>query len=755
MVNQPGAARVSSLCLAACCAWAGAASAQTADELIDGPPFDTIVLENGTDLRVRPLDAPRRNAFRKPTTGDIVVKPIASPDQSLRVEWDAVARVRWFEDVLLSASQEAIDADDFDAAYLLLQRLEASQPRWPGLAPGFERLLREEALARFRAGETAHSLALLGALYDRAPRSRGLSGAVDAVGDAIVEKLWSEEDYRGVGGSLESLAEQFENLPLKTPAKWRERLAVKQQQLLTQASGLLDRGLPSEAREAATGAAALGPLDARGEALVRQIQQADPTVRVGVFRRAPTGDPRPRIDRPAARRVARLLGGSLARLDDYVGQGGAYSSPLGVLSAGEDRRSIRLQVAPEQLRTDPAAAHAVARTLTRVAADPPAEFAALAQLVDLVSIESAGRVTLRLRTPHLRPEALLLGAAPESITRLTTTDWTRDEAGDGATRLVCEDSTVALRRVEEIAYEDDGRAIAALARGDIQLLADAPLWSLPSLRKLSTVQVGRYRIPTVHCLLVGPDSRLAARRDARRAIVYATPRAYFVNDLLLAGKRMTGVQVLSASLPTGTSLNDPLRYSYTESVATRPYRPRLSALLTAVSAQIAAKDAESENLPEEPPLTLAYPNTPVARLACLTIADQFAAVGASLRLAPYDDESELTSLADYDLRYAEVRIDEPMVQAWSLLGPDGLAGDCSAALLTALEAIPTAASGEELSDRFFEVHQIANGDLQVIPLWQTVDHYAWHTSLTGVPETTVDLYQSIGRWRRGSVGSRR
>lgn len=93
-----------------------------------------------------------------------------------------------------------------------------------------------------------------------------------------------------------------------------------------------------------------------------------------------------------------------------------------------------------------------------------------------------------------------------------------------------------------------------------------------------------------------------------------------------------------------------------------------------------------------------------------------------------------------------------MVQAWSLLGPGGLACDCSEALLLALERVPLATTGQELSDRLSDVHQVAHGDLQVIPLFQTVNHYAWHKGIEGLPRETVDLYQTVDQWRRPGAG---
>ncbi len=37
-------------------------------------------------------------------------------------------------------------------------------------------------------------------------------------------------------------------------------------------------------------------------------------------------------------------------------------------------------------------------------------------------------------------------------------------------------------------------------------------------------------------------------------------------------------------------------------------------------------------------------------------------------------------------------------------------------------------------------------ELPVLPLWQIVDHYAWHTRLKGPPEVSHTLYETIESW---------
>lgn len=724
-----------------------------AEAIEDAEPFDRLTFKEGAELEVLQLDLPRRRGVRPPSSGDVLAKLREPVGQEVRIEWRFVEEITLFEQLLLQAAAEAIAEKDFGAAYRRLVRLEKIDPRWPGLEAGFQQLLRDEALAKFRGGENKHALALLGSLYERAPSARGLASAVDAVGDSVLSELWDQEDYRAVSATYRLLDEQFDNLRLKTPTEWSNRLGGRQQSLLSAAADALRNGDMTDARRQALAAEALQPLDQAGRRLLAEIRRADPTIRVGVFRQAPTSTLERRVDRPASRRVGRLTNDALVWLNDYQSRGGVYGTPLGRVEVSDDSRTITMSLANEISSVTPDAAHRIARNLLSIPTQSFGTFGPLTQLIATVRVDDTDRVTVTLRTPHLRAESLLLGPMPAELSTLTPSRWEKGDDGT-TTTYTLRDQSRGRFRLFEVSYEDDEEAVRALARGEIDVLADVPPWRLNALRGMSKVRVGQYRIPTVHCLVVGKNSRLATSREARRAITYALPRDYVVDQLILGGRAANGYQALSAPLPAGIALSDPLRYGYSSSIAVRPFRPRLAALLNAVSVNMTRKAEEDDALPTEPPpLRLAYPPSPIATLVCRTIADQFTSMGKPLELVPVADEAELTTDDSYDLRYAEVRIDEPMVQAWELLGPGGVAADCSAALMTALERVPLATTGEELSDRMAEVHQIAHGDLQIIPLMQTVDHYAWRTSVPSIPNETVDLYQTIAGWQRADTGA--
>ena len=102
----------------------------------------------------------------------------------------------------------------------------------------------------------------------------------------------------------------------------------------------------------------------------------------------------------------------------------------------------------------------------------------------------------------------------------------------------------------------------------------------------------------------------------------------------------------------------------------------------------------------------------------------------------------------FDLMYAEAAVWEPLTDARRLLGPAGLAGRTSPLMAMALDQLATSQNWNQALARLKEIHRIAHYDLPVIPLWQTVNSFAYRQSLEGVAEAPVSLYQNLPAWRK-------
>lgn len=756
----PFAARLIGLALA--CAAAGRGAAES---LPNAEPYDIVVLKTGGDegrLEVYPIELPARRVPNPPPAGAFTARTLDNPGEPLSINWAAVERIEFFEQRLLNEAARLTRRREFPLAFDHLARLDRDYPTWPGLDGAFASYLRADALARFRDRDYDHALAILHSLYDRSPDARGVRQAVDAVGGEILKAAWEANDFRAVGATLAALRDRFPKLDLKTVPSWEKRLDERAAAAIERAERALAEGDFRQARVAANEAIGLTPGAEAPTALLERIERRNPTVRIAVIQSG-EGAPSVRLDTPIARRLSRLTGGVLARLDDYAPTGGVYSSALGEVLSDDSKRAVRLRLTPEAADGG-RGTYLVARALLHAAEERTPELHALAERAAQVAVERPNEITVALSRPHARPEALLKGPMPESLLELAPQSWKVADASDERVVYQRVAEGRGFQVLEETRYASEQAAVDALLRGDVHVLANLPPWRVVAMRRARGVSIGEYRLPTLHCLLMSAETPLRRSREARRALCYGLSRERFVKDVLLGGEPAPGFQTLSAALPAGRSLGDPLRYGYNDGLVPRPFQPRLAALLSALGRRQLAKEAEesADNESGEtaaagdpPPLVLLHPPTPVARLACRSIEAQLDALGVEVKRVEAAEREIATDPIPHDLRYAEVRVGEPMVDAWRLFGPEGLAGDCSATLLAALEQLDRATNGKEVGDALQEAHEVLAGDLPMAPLWQTVDYYAFRTDLAGLPQETVDLYQTLNAWRYETRGGRR
>lgn len=279
----------------------------------------------------------------------------------------------------------------------------------------------------------------------------------------------------------------------------------------------------------------------------------------------------------------------------------------------------------------------------------------------------------------------------------------------------------------EVAMADSALAVRALKRGEIDVLDRVPPWELKRVAGSADIAVVPYAQPSVHLLVPNPNKPLAASRVLRRALAYGIDREGILRRSLLGGQAIEGCEVLSGPLPRGAA--------YDAAIEPKPYDPALAAVL--VGAEPAAASSGG--------LVLAHPAGPIPRLACQSIAGQLAAIGLPVTLR----ELAIGELpgAGYDLLYVESTLSDPANDAWSVLGPEGAAGQCSPAMLLALRAVETAGDDAAKTAALHAAHRLAASELAVIPLWQLTEHLAHQTSVSGIGERPRALYEHRPEWQ--------
>ena len=713
-----------------------AASAVAADPLYLTTPYDEVTLDedNGNVvLKVKLLNLPGRKVpDAAARTGDLEIELLDRPGEKYKIEWPAIAGVTLFEQMVLAEADQHVKAGRFDDAYPYFHFLETKYPQTAGLKEAIENFLWVQIGGAFKAARHEEALAMLVELHGRNPQRAGINIAYERVTGELVKRHLAAENYVAVRGLLRNLAERYPDMRATAVAPYETQLQTKAAALLAEAKTLLAAGKRREAHQTCSRMLEVWPSISGGQELALSIHQQHPLVVVGVTSPLAAVSLAPSDDW-AALRAGRLLGRPLAEL--------AEAAP------GEDPAQLLIKLRPGIRGLAPSrdvAAHDLVRCLLARADPAHAAFdPAWADVLAGVAVQSGTDALVTFRQPQLHPQAWLAlplfsgggadavrlgpysidGQSPEQVNFVRRSDY----------------SLVGPQQPGEIVertYRDTVAAIRALRRGEISVVDRVSPWDLPRLATGGEFAVAPYAVPRVHWLVPNPRRPLPGNRTFRRALVYGIDRPGILSRGLLDGQTLAGCEVLTGPFPRGPA--------YNAQVEDRPYDPGLAMALARLAADEvnAARQQRGEPaLEASPKLVLAHQAEPIARVACQSIARQLRLLGLTIvvrELAASDAAGD-----EVDLLYAEAQMAEPLIDAWRWLGPQGAAGDCSPAMLAALRDLQSAADDQQAQQKLQELHRLAAAELPVIPLWQLVDHLAWHKSVQGIGERPASLYDNV------------
>jgi len=739
--------------------WADDAKPPPPQSLLDRTPFDLVILNqaNGNErLEVQPLDLPQRPLTNLPAQGSLRVRLLERPTEEFDVAWNSIAHVRVFEQLLFEEAQRLATAGKFDDAYDYFARLLGEYPQLAGLDDAISDYLRRNALALYQAKENDRALALLLTLHQRNPKYPGLDSAVGTIAGDIIQRYLREGNYSAARRVLELWRSQFPGLAVEAANEWQRRFEAAAARQVEEAARLVGQKQYVAARKAVNRALGIWPdLDAARNILA-QIEVEFPFVTVGVLQASPR-TPARRIDLWAALRTSRLIERLLAEQIEFGSEGGVYRSPYGELLLDESGRELSLKLNPQS--NGAPSADSVARYLLSMGViGSPLYRADFASLLGGISIGPSSSVDMQFVRVHVRPEAMLQ-VPPPNVAELS---GSRTRAADFVVADYAPEQIVFTAinpqggrgsgplAIVEQKMADDETAVSALLAGEVDVLDRVPPWHIERLRGAEGIQVQSYRLPTVHVLIPNLERPLPAKREFRRALCFGIDRKWIVQRVLLAGATLPGYEVVSGPFPAGVSLSDPIRYGYNNQVLPRPFEPRLAAILATVAWAGVQNPTGKKDAPEPgdiPELTLALPSDPVARVACQSIQAQLVREGIPIKLREFAASELLIGHVDCDLRYAELAVWEPLADARPLLGPGGLAGNVRSPYLNAaLSKLDAATNWADVRTRLAEVHEIAHHELPVIPLWQTVNFFAYRKAIGGIGDAPITLYQNVDQW---------
>lgn len=760
----PHSTRKSLAGLAALLAWslllARFAAAQL--PLYEQEPFDRITLDDQNDnavLTVKPLDLPeRRVPDPLPKSGKLTVRLLEQPDTAYEVLWRAIAKVELFESIVLEEAGKLARARRYEEAYNYLQFLERNAPKTPGLDDGVCDYLHLQFESFENAKLYENALAMLQEIYRRNREWKGLGDDLGRTVDHLVEQHVTGDEYESARTLISSLAEKFPQQAVLE--KWRTRWSDEASQLLQQAKAELAAGDFRSADTAVRRQMRIWPATAGAKETARAVHEKYPRVVVGVTSPAAQFEPA-RLADWAGRRSSRLVYRTLTEFLGPGTDGGKYRCPLGEMEteALGRRLTFRLRPGLRWSRGDAVlTGNDVARRLLALA-DPQAPDYSVQwnALLEKVSATGVYQVQADLRWPHVRPQAYLTtplfpytSPAIDGEGLLGNGPFVLDDRSDKQSVYVTNDQygaeAVHSKEIVERYFDRGAGALAALRQREIEVLDRVNPWELRQIRDAGDLVVEPYAVPLVHCLIPNLKRPFISNATFRRALVYGINRPLILEHLL-GDNPPSGCRVISGPFSAGTSLQDPLAYAYDDTIEPRDYEVRLAMVLAEVArSELAATDTLGR-WKELPVMVLAHPPHEIARVACTWIRDQLRAIGLRLTLRELPPEACRPIPDDVDLVYAELAMWEPVVDARRLLSAEGPAGGCSRYMGLALSQLDQATDWVQVSAKLRRIHRLAHNEIAVVPLWQIVDHFAYHRSLAGVGSGPVTLYQNVESWQ--------
>lgn len=743
------------------------------DRVIDGEPFDEITLDeanNNAVLRTLPLELKNRVVPEKPDPLFRLRLRLADrPKRLYECEWQYIVKVRLFEQIVLEGAEDLVAKGDFNEAFEYYDYLLTNYPRWPGLHASIDTFLYKQAVFEVKSGQHEQALTLLTELATRNAARKNLDRAYESIAARVIADRVKQNRFDAARGVISLVAAKFANTPLPKVEALRGKMIAEATSLRDLARKELAAGEIRKAQLASHRALAIWPdLDGVRE-LARAIDEKYPVVMVGTLQPSGAATSRTLDDWPS-RRVERLLARQFVELVGFSTEGGIYRCPLGSLSRDDSGTRWSIQIRPGIPGADGTllTGYEIARRLLALPQRYSRnQYDAWRDVFRGVAVKQVYGVQIELARPLVRPERLLQAAEAVPVpwpglsgdkTAQTPGFLRPYELGEigPETHFYAHQGYFALDTTQpqeliEQHFADPDDAIKALRRGEIDVLDRVCPWDVGLLASSKSIALSRYALPTVHVLLPNSKRPLPGNRTFRRAILYGINRQVILERALLADRPQPGSIVVSGPFAAGSSVNDAIGYGSSDSIKPAPYEPRLSMALFGIAMKElhpeAKPDAPPQSKEQNNPFVLAHAAEPIARLACASIAEQLKRLGLECELREFDPGKNSPG-DDYDFLYTELAAWEPVADARRLLGEQGLTGGCSPYMSLALAKLERAETWKEIRRRLGEIHRIAANELVVIPLWQTVNFFAYRRGAIDVEKQPVVLYQNVELWKQ-------
>lgn len=757
-------------------------------QLVDRTPFDRVYLDEVNKFStldiIPPLEIP---SDPLPTNGILVFSLVDNDEYKLEVPWGRVIDYKTFNDLLLEEAELLLEKENYARAFRnLLYVYDHGNQDDKQLKKQLKRILVKDAMYNFNSGNFKLALSIFEDVYRSDPNftfdrikpiimiQRGYSRMID--------KRFSLGDYEGVRAVINTVELLYGDEIKKLKVDWTEKLYAKNREFFTQAQNAVASGDAQKAHSSARKAIYAMPDDQESMELLNRVIEQFPLVYVGVSQTAPHGGDPTRTDNWAARRMGRLTQRTIVEFDGLTDEGGSYRFLNGTLEqVDDDGLKFQFKISDKQEFGIPkvTAFQISQQLLDRANPESPLYFEPWGKVVGPISIEDPTTVTVELRIPFVRPEALLqvpYEAPGEDGIPVQNGPYIVASEGDGQVAFARNPIYQTAPNsqypdVVEVKFKNPSEAVDALLKGDIDVIDRVPLQDIRDLSRNPNVQLRKYKVPTVHMLIPNIRNDFMKDLNFRAGLLRGVNRKAILEGAIAAGREISGCEVLTGPFPIGTEDNDQIGYAYNSRIPQVNYDRVLGGVLVGVvKAQLEnrareqrAKERMKENggeAPEDgektdkadaikleyPELVLAFPKGEIPRVTCQAIKRNWEEIGLKVKLRELPEGQTVPDDEDFDFIYVEVAMSEPLTDIEAIFGHAGIAKNLSAPVQQLVRKLSYSTSWQTAGRNLRQMHRQVLNNMAVVPLFQIQEYFAYRKNVRNLGRDLVSLYENIDEW---------
>ncbi len=603
------------------------------NQLVDQEPFHRVYLDEYNDFAVLDIERPEKDPPKPiPTSGILVFEWLEDDEFTLEVPWSRVIEYKTFNDMLLEEADLLLSERNYSRAFRnLLYVYDNGGRSNRELESKLRKVLLLDANQNFQSQNYGLALSIFEDVYQRNPSQQ--IGNVKAINQIMkcyglmLQSRFDDGNYDGVRFVMDSVSRRYGDDVDELIAEWDQKLISQNRAFLDQARQAMDSGNADAAHKAARKAIFARPGDLASLKMLNEVIEKYPLVYVGVSQTSLNGGTPNRIEHWAASRMGRLTQRSIVEFAGLTDEGGDYQFLNGTLKrVDEDGLRYQFEIDQSDLRfgVPRVTAYQVAQQLLNRADErEPSYYEPWAKIVETISIDGPTTVTINLRIPFVRPEAVLqmpYVADQNGVPVQNGPYVVASQSADGTTFRKNSDYEIKVDsqypELVELNYDNPSDAVDALLKGDIDIVDRIPIQDLRTLSRNSQIQLQKYLVPTIHMLVpnipdadvwraetefeVGdivrmPKNKISLRcveagtsgetepsragldgsvmwvassrsflanLNFRSGLMHGIDRTLLVNEVIAGGREVSGCEVIDAPFPIGTEDNDQIGYAY-------------------------------------------------------------------------------------------------------------------------------------------------------------------------------------------------